>query len=167
MPVILFVCTANRFRSPLAAAYTNRKLRIAGLPGTWIAASAGTWTELGLPAHPSAILAARSIGINLNTHRTREVNATLLAEADLIVVMESGQKEALGIEFPSCREGIALLGELAGKTNPEIPDPAGLDFADRDEVVKLIMDCIDISFPEIIRRSALPKNRDELHDIPG
>ena len=74
MSVILFVCTANRFRSPIAAAYTESKLRSAGKLGAWVVRSAGTWTTNGEPAHPEAIKAAAELGLDLSTHLTHEVS---------------------------------------------------------------------------------------------
>ena len=120
MPTLLFVCTANRFRSPLAAAYAARQLRDAGLPADWQAASAGTWTPAGLPAHP----------------------------------------KALECEFPACRGRIALLGELAGRPDPGIPDPAQTDFTGSDAIAHAIAACLDQAFPAIrlrVEKSSPPR----------
>ena len=151
--MILYVCTANLFRSPIAAACTERKLHAAGLADTWAVASAGTWTTAGLPAHPRALLAATDLGLDLSAHRTREVNTALLAAASLIVVMEQGHKEALECEFPTCRGRITLLGELAGQRDPEIPDPSKTDFYESDTIAQMIQTCVDKSFIEVLRRA--------------
>ena len=103
MPVILFVCTANRFRSPIAAAYTKRKLQTTDQSADWTVISAGTWTEPGLPAHDKALSAAHALGLDLNSHHTRVVSTAIMATADLIIVMEQGHKEALECEFPASR----------------------------------------------------------------
>jgi protein-tyrosine-phosphatase len=150
MPVILFVCTANRFRSPIAAACAELMLCTAGQPGEWTVISAGTWSEPGLPAHPKAILAAAALGLDLSAHRTREVNTALMAAADLVIVMEHGHKEALECEFPTCRGRIVLLGELAGERNPEIPDPAKTDFEESDAIAGTIAACIENGFTELL-----------------
>lgn len=155
MPLILFVCTANRFRSPIAAAYMEYKLKAAGTAGSWAVASAGTWTEAGLHAMPQALIAAAAHGLDLSGHRTREVNSVLLDEASLIVVMEQGHKEALECEFPACRGHIILLGELAGERNPEIPDPARTDFDESGAATQRIISCIDKSFMEMLHRAEI------------
>jgi protein-tyrosine-phosphatase len=157
MPVILFVCTANLFRSPIAAAYTERKLCAAGQPEAWTVGSAGTWTDAGLPAHPAALKAAAAFGLDLSAHRSREADVALLNASDLIVVMEQGHKEALENEFPACRGRIALLGELAGEGDPEIPDPVKTDFEESDATVQMIVTCIDKGFAELLRRAAIPR----------
>jgi protein-tyrosine phosphatase len=155
MPLILFVCTANRFRSPIAAACAERKLQAAGLAGSWTVASAGTWTVAGLPSHPRAQLAATTLGLDLSAHRTREVDTALLASANLIVVMEQGHKEALECEFPTCRGRICLLGKLAGERDPEIPDPASMDFYESDATAQMIITFIEKSFTELLRRAEI------------
>lgn len=161
MPLILFVCTANRFRSPIAAACTERKLHAEGLAESWTVASAGTWTTSGLPAHPKALTSAAALGLDLTAHKSREVNTALLAAANLIVVMEQGHKEALECEFPACRRQIALLGELAGGRDLEIPDPAQTDFEDSEAVSQMIVACVDKGFSEMMRRAAARPDADE------
>lgn len=157
MPVILFVCTANRFRSPIAAACAERKLHTSGQIGEWTIISAGTWTESGLPAHPKALSAAATLGLDLIAHHTRVVNAALMTTADLIIVMEHGHQEALECEFPTCRGRIALLSELAGECDLEIPDPAQTDFEESDAIARMIAASIEVGFPELLRRAAIPR----------
>jgi protein-tyrosine phosphatase len=131
------------------------KLRSTGKSGAWAVRSAGTWTTNGEPAHPEAIKAGTELRLDLSTHRTHEVNTALMAAADLIIVMEKGHKEALECEFPSCRERIALLGELAGEGNLEIPDPSKLDFEEGNAVAHLIVACIDKNFSELLQRAEI------------
>ncbi len=150
MTNILFVCTANQFRSPIAASYFAHRLKETGEPGEWQVFSAGTWTVNGLPAHPKAVTAAAQLGLNLNKHKTREVTAKMLSDADLIIVMEQGQKEALECEFTDCIGRIVLMGELAGEHESEILDPARTDFEDGDAIVRSIVACIDKGFVKLL-----------------
>ena len=55
MPTIVFICTANRYRSPLAEACFKSQLDKHSLDDNWEVLSAGTWTEDGLPAMSEAI----------------------------------------------------------------------------------------------------------------
>lgn len=151
MVMILFVCTANQFRSPIAAACFTRKLISIGAGDTWTVESAGTWTPAGLPAHPLAIEEAAKLGLDLSAHRTCEVDAALLAAADLIVVMEQGHKEALEAEFPAVRGRVILLGNLANIPGGEISDPAVDDFAQPDVAARLVCDCINKSFVDLVQ----------------
>lgn len=158
MPAILFVCTANQFRSPIAAACFLRKLSTSGISDTWTIASAGTWTSSGLPAHAEAIQAASKLELDLSIHRTQEVNASLLESSNLIVVMESRHKEVLELEFPKVVGHIVLLGELAKVPGGEIPDPAKEKFANADQIAALIFSSIQRTFPKLVQFTML------LHD---
>jgi protein-tyrosine-phosphatase len=123
MPAILFVCTANQFRSPIAAACFSRKLASLQWKGNWIVQSAGTWTSPGVSALPVAIVAARKIGVSLEGHKARSITPELVSTQDLILVMESGHKEALQNEFSIFSRRVFLLSEVALNKAEEISDP--------------------------------------------
>src|SRR5438105_3004745 len=101
MPSILFVCTANQIRSPIAAALFKDMLINSGQAEGWRVESAGTWAQDGLPASGAAQRVMRELNIDLSQHRSRCVTRDLLAGFDLILVMEHGHKEALCVEFPA------------------------------------------------------------------
>jgi protein-tyrosine phosphatase len=125
MPSILMICTANQFRSPIAAACLKKELG-AALPGEiWLVESAGTWAVEGLPASRLMLKLAGRLGLDgLAEHLTRQVSAHMLEDFDLLIVMDSGHKEALSTEFPYLRERIYLLTEISGCMGYDIPDPA-------------------------------------------
>lgn len=123
MTRILFVCTANRYRSVIAAACFKDETIRRNQENKWNVLSAGTWTRDGLPAMWDAISSARQIGLNIEDHRSLSITANLIQSADLILVMEQGHKEALQIEFPQSRERIFLLSDAARGLVYDIPDP--------------------------------------------
>lgn len=123
MPSVLFVCTANRFRSPLASAFFQKALKESNATGDWSVDSAGTWTSPGWAILPEVTLIASKYHLDLARHRTKLVDGTLLSSRDLILVMESGHKEALQTEFPSSRNRVFLLSEVAEGHYYNIPDP--------------------------------------------
>ena len=115
MPSILVLCHANQFRSVLAEYALRRRLDSA----EWKVSSAGVWAKDGLPAARG--LAAWSEMPELEQHRSRALNFVMLQDADLILVMERGQKEALALEFPAAagrgcdpRPGLAAVGRATG-----------------------------------------------------
>ena len=65
MPSVLFVCTANINRSPLAAALFQKLLADSGRADGWRVESAGTWAEVGRSASSASLRAAQAFGINL------------------------------------------------------------------------------------------------------
>jgi protein-tyrosine-phosphatase len=125
MPSILFVCTANRFRSPLAAAILRKALHVMGMSDSWEIGSAGTWAETGQPALTYVAEAAQHFGLDLSGHRSRRVSEALLSQYDLILVMQASQREALLSEFPSLEERIYLLSHVAERRSYDIPDVPG------------------------------------------
>ncbi len=123
MPFILFVCTANRFRSPIAAAVFRKELAQRNMATDWRVASAGTWTTDGLPAAAEAINGARRLGLDISQHASRAITAGLMHDADLILTMEQGQCEALKSEFPAHAAKVRVLAEVTTGSTYNIPDP--------------------------------------------
>lgn len=147
MPTILFICTANRYRSPIAAACFQEELNKHGLGGNWVVLSAGTWTKDGLPAWPDAVTSASQLGLDIADHRSAAITADLLQQADLVLVMEQGQKEALQNEFPKEKEKIFLLSETTKGKVYDIPDP--IQDPDAGNVTAEIITLIQNGFDKI------------------
>lgn len=123
MPSILFVCTANRFRSPLAAALLKQVLaEVYGASHSWVVGSAGTWAQPGQPVMPAVLGVARHFGIDLAGHRATRVSGQLLSEYELILTMQSSQKEALQAEFPARSAYIYLFSNVVERGSYDIPD---------------------------------------------
>lgn len=158
MPSILFVCTANQFRSPLAAAFFAHKYQTMGWQSDWLIGSAGTWALPGCPAMPSAIQSAYRLGISLSEHRSQQVSASLISIQDLILVMDSGQKEALQVEFSIFRRRIFLLSEVVDGWVENIPDPVTNESVSPYEIALKIRDMIDHGYYRICAQ-ALKANR--------
>jgi protein-tyrosine phosphatase len=123
MPSILFVCTGNQFRSPIAEAVFCQLLKEDKREG-WTVSSAGTWTVPGQLPFQTTVELARSLGLELSGHLTRLVDAPMLESADVVLVMSASHKEAIEVEFPTARKKVHLLSQvLTGKVY-DIPDPA-------------------------------------------
>ncbi len=148
MPMILFVCTANRYRSPIAEACFRRELGMRSIRGDWKVRSAGTWTEAGMPAASGAVSAARRMGLDITGHVSSMITGELMQQADLVLVMEQGQKEALRSEFPRSAQKVQLLSEVTTGTIYDIPDPAAAPGA--DEVPEEINELIHGGFERIM-----------------
>ena len=149
MPAILFVCTANQFRSPIAAACFSKKLASMHWEGDWIVQSAGTWTTPGAPALPVAIVAARKIGVSLGKHETKPITPELVSTQDLILVMEKGHKEALQNEFSIFSRRIFLLSEVVQNNIEEVADPVMSDTNSYIETANQINSMIERGFYRI------------------
>lgn len=93
MKKLLFVCTGNTCRSPMAEVIFNAIAAERGLD--WRAESAGVAAVGERPASPNAIQAAAEIGLDLHTHRTRFLPALNLSEYQLFVAVGEEHAEIL------------------------------------------------------------------------
>lgn len=139
MHSVLFVCTANICRSPMAAALLRAK--VAAEAADWRIESAGTWALEGNPAASQAQLIMKERGQDIFAHSSRSVSRELLKSFNLILTMEHGHKEAMQIEFPEVSRRIFTLSEMIGQRF-EIADPIGGSTADfqatADEIEELL-----------------------------
>ena len=105
---VVFLCTGNRFRSPLAAAVLRRESE--GMPVD--VDSAGT-LELGpVPALPEAVFEAERLGLDLRGHRACSLDEADLAGADLVVGFERMHIRTAVVEGGARREVTFTLPEL-------------------------------------------------------
>jgi len=149
MPSILFVCTANQFRSPIAAACFSKKLASKNWEGEWLVKSAGTWASPGAPALPAAIAAARKVGLSLDGHQASEITTELIFAQDLILVMESGHKEALQNEFSLFSKYVFLLSEVVQNIVENVEDPVTSEADSYIESAIRINDMVENGFYRI------------------
>jgi protein-tyrosine phosphatase len=112
MKHILFVCTANIARSPMAEVLFRHKIAERELSDQFETSSAGTWARDGVPAPQDGQAAMAARGLDTSLHRSRVVSTEIMTKADLILTMEQGHKEALRIEFPAKKSKIFLLTEM-------------------------------------------------------
>src|ERR671920_2428925 len=122
---ILFVCTANVCRSPMAEAIFNALAEERGL--LWRAESAGVATLKGEDITPNARAALDEVGIYTNDHRARQVGEEMLEEADLVLGMGRRHVATLRRRFGELSRRVYALPEYALGASPEegIPDPYG------------------------------------------
>ena len=89
---LLFVCTGNTCRSPMAEAITRRLAGDRGFDDVTVV-SAGTSAWDGHPASDGALLVALERGLDLTVHRAQDLSRELVSAADLILVMSPHHKE--------------------------------------------------------------------------
>ncbi len=119
---ILFICTANQCRSPMAAGLFKQQIALLGDDAQWQVASAGTWAEDDRPATLLARTTMAEQDIDLNGHRSRMLNGEMLHEADIILVMTRHHLEAIRAEFPEVADKTYLISQLIDQTF-DIDDP--------------------------------------------
>lgn len=145
---ILFVCTGNTCRSPLAEAIT----RDLAEQREWAleARSAGAGAAPGLPASPGALRAASRHGLDLAAHESRPVDRELVDWADLVLVM--GEPHALRVKALGGQAKVATLRTFAtgGEETRAVADPVGGDdevyeatFRELENLVRRALDRIE------------------------
>lgn len=149
---VLFVCTANRCRSPMAEAIFRSKLQGLSQLDDWQIGSAGTWAEDGLLPMEAVTEVMKARGIDLSYHRSHCLTAEMVDSYRLILTMDHDQKEALQVEFPGAKQRVYLLSEMAGST-ADIEDPVGGSFADYRNAADRIAEAIEMGFKQIEKLS--------------
>ena len=106
---ILFVCTGNTCRSPMAAFLAKAKIEARGLP--WRVSSAGLHAIPGVPIAQFAADALKRRNVDMSQpHQSQPVTDALLNEVDLVLTMTSGHKHELIRRFPQAVNKVHELG---------------------------------------------------------
>jgi protein-tyrosine-phosphatase len=151
MSGVLFVCTGNMCRSPLAEAKFKALMGEYGIAGPWKVGSAGTWIPNGLEADKRMITWAADRGLDLSEHVTQRVSGKLLVDYDLVVVLDQGHYEAIVNNYPGMIGKVVGLSELSDGFY-DIPDPVSLSDEDFNEIALEVENLVKKGFNQIIKR---------------
>lgn len=124
MSLIMFVCTGNLCRSPMAAGLLRQQLDREGLAGRYEVVSTGVWAVDDHPASANAISVMAERGVDIADHIARTIRATDVAEADLILVMSQEHEQMIRNTWPQYAWKVHRLSEMIGKRK-DVRDPYG------------------------------------------
>lgn len=126
--VIVFVCTGNTCRSPMAEALCREMLaKRLDVPPDELAdhgffvASAGVAAGYGSPASPESVTLMRGEGIDLTGHESQPLSERLLNHADFVYTMTRGHRSAVLAHRPDLEDRVQVLS----RDGSDIPDPIG------------------------------------------
>ena len=125
---VLFVCTGNTCRSPMAEAIARRLVAERGLDDVTVA-SAGTSAWEGAPASDGALLVSMENGLDLNPHRAQVLTRDLVTGAELILVMSPHHRDRAVVLGGESRTH--LITDFAARTvtGRPVQDPFGGELA--------------------------------------
>lgn len=119
MDSIIFICTGNTCRSPMAEGLFRAH---GGEEQTGLAAaSAGLFTQDGLPASENAVTAAKELGADISAHRSRMLTPEMAKNARYLVCMTGALYDRLCELYPDCEDKVFTL------LPADVSDPFGGD----------------------------------------
>ena len=144
MKKILFVCTGNICRSPMAEVIFNHRI---GTDAGWEATSAGTFASPDLPASENAEKAVEELDLDLVGHRSKPLTPELVNSSDLIITMTEGHRFHILQDFPEVGNKVCLIKSFGtSKVRADISDPYGGSLniykKTRDEIDRALSDLI-------------------------
>jgi protein-tyrosine phosphatase len=152
---IVFVCTGNTCRSPLAEGLFKKRLadhlgcRPEELAAQgFLVRSAGLAALAGGSAAAEAVEAARELGADLSQHVSRPLTPELAAQADFLIAMTDSHLRALSGQYPQLGVRPRLLRPDGG----DVPDPIGADQETYRACAQQILGLVEQLLPEVLPR---------------
>lgn len=137
---ILFVCTGNTCRSPMAEGLFKKMLAEKNIDNI-NCSSAGLFAMTGDEVTLNSVKACERFGVDISAHRARRITSYILDETDKFVCMTSEHAATLSMYVPS--EKVTVLGG-------GIPDPFGGDLELYIKTANYIRTALGLQFEDII-----------------
>jgi protein-tyrosine-phosphatase len=142
---VLFVCTGNTCRSPMAAGLLKDAALKSGLDLQ--VDSAGIAAFPGVPYTPEAVEALKEKGVDLSGGSSQPLSKPLVMESDLILTMTVQHKDVILRKLPALSGKVHLFSEFAGEVPTDVDDPAGHDLDTyrkvRDQMARYVGKTVD------------------------
>lgn len=127
--MVVFVCTGNTCRSPMAEGlfrkFLSQRLKCDEdevEERGFVVLSAGLSAAAGMPAAAESIEAVRSAGVDLSGHLSRPLTAQIIRQADRIYTMTRDHAQSIVSSHPEAAGKVEILS----REGKDVPDPIGL-----------------------------------------
>ncbi|MFQ5627244.1 MAG: low molecular weight protein arginine phosphatase [bacterium] len=124
---VLFVCSGNTCRSPMAEGLLKVKLPT-HLQSEISVVSCGTLGLEHQPATPNAIAVTREKGADVSSHRSQGITEKLVANSNIVFCMAEEHRRFIHEHYPVFRDNVFLLRDFGAKekmADPDVFDPIG------------------------------------------
>ncbi|WP_206830669.1 low molecular weight protein arginine phosphatase [Alicyclobacillus fructus] len=152
---ILFVCTGNTCRSPMAAAFLRRLVEDRALG--WKVDSAGLMAMEGVPMTEHAAQALARRQVPAEGHAAKRLTREMLREADLVLTMSRSHRQALVDVFPELAEKVhtiyAFAHEVPEEEAQDVADPFGGGEQEYEACAEQLAALVDRAFARLLRES--------------
>ncbi len=151
---IMFVCTGNTCRSPMAEGVLKAMLHSEGIDAVKVISS-GTGTLDGYPATANAVQVAAQGGIDISDHYSQAISKSLVEKSDLLLALAFNHYEFLISQFSDRIDDIFMLKAFphdVASRELSIADPIGADIETYSKVYDEIKRELKRVLPDIIQR---------------
>lgn len=143
---IIFVCTGNTCRSPMAEGFLKQMITGVGVSDVSVS-SRGIAASDNAPASRFSVVASSELGADISSHTSRMLSEDDIANADLIITMTSSHAELIRSTFTQYAHKVFPISQYV--SCEEITDPYGGDIDTYRECAKQIYDAVQIVFSKI------------------